>query len=178
MYDAGIRRHDREVAKARLSPAQKRVAFFIALEFKQRVHIEGAGRSEFVHLHRVVDDQFGGLQRVDKPGVAAHALHGIAHGGKIDNRRHAGKILQQHSAWREGDFLFWLRTLIPRRQRADFSLRHVTPVFGAQQVLQQDAQRKRQVPGGDALLVQSVEPVKFVFFVADFESCAGTKTIR
>jgi uncharacterized protein YjhX (UPF0386 family) len=148
------------------------------LEFKQRVHVESAGRSEFVHLHRVVDDQFGGLQRIDELRVAAQSLHGVAHGGKIDNRGNAGEILQQNAAGREGYLFFRLRILVPRRKRANFFLSHVAPVFGAEQVLQQNTQRERQVPGRDALLVESIKAVELVFFVADFESCAGAKTIR
>ena len=40
--DARIGRHDRKIAEAGLSPAQKGVAFFVPLEFEQRIHIEGA----------------------------------------------------------------------------------------------------------------------------------------
>ncbi len=61
VHDAGVRGHDGKIAEARLSPAQKRVALFVALEFQQRVYVEGARRSEFVDLHRMVDHQFGGL---------------------------------------------------------------------------------------------------------------------
>src|SRR6266478_1373025 len=89
-----------------------------------------------------------------------------------------GEILQQNAAGSEGDFLFRLRIFVPRRERANFFLSHVAPVFSAQQILQQNAQRKRQVFRRDALLVESVEPVELVFFVADLESCAGAKTIR
>ena len=45
MHDAGVRRHDGKIAEAGLPPAQKRVTFFIPLEFQQRVHIERAWRS-------------------------------------------------------------------------------------------------------------------------------------
>src|ERR1700733_14547413 len=68
----------------------------------------------------------------------------------------AGEILEQHAARREGNFFFRFRILVPRGERANFILRDVAPIFGAQQVLQQNAQREREMPGGDSLLVESV----------------------
>ena len=58
------------------------------------------------------------------------------------------------------------------------SLRDVASVFGAEQVLEQDAQGERQVLGGDALLVEGVEAVDFVFFAADFEGGSAVETIH
>jgi len=79
---------------------------------------------------------------------------------------------------RVGQVEQFLEILVPGRERANFVLRHVAPIFRPQQVLQQNAQRKRQMPGGDALLVESVQAVEFVFFTANFKSCACAKTIR
>ena len=39
-----------------------------------------------------------GCERIDLGRIAAHLLHGVAHGGQIDDGRHAGEILQQHAA--------------------------------------------------------------------------------
>ena len=61
--DAGVGRDDGEVAESGLSPAEKGVALFVALEFEQRVHVEGDGGAEFVDLDGVIDDEFDGLQR-------------------------------------------------------------------------------------------------------------------
>ncbi len=58
VHDAGVRRYDGKIAEAGLSPAQKRVALFVPLEFKQRVDVEGFRRPEFVDLHRMIDHQF------------------------------------------------------------------------------------------------------------------------
>ena len=175
--DAGIGRHDGQIAESGLPPAQEGVAFFVALKFEQRIHIKGAGRAEFVHLHRVVNDQFGGLQRIDELRVAAQALHGVAHGGEIHDRGHAGEILQQDAAGREGNFFFRLGVLVPGRQRAHFFLGHIVSVFGAEQVFQKNAQRERQMLRRDALLVESIQAVDFVFLVADFESCASAEAV-
>src|ERR1035441_9310900 len=50
MHNAGVGRHNGKIAEARLPPAQKRVSFFVPLEFKQRVHIKRTRRPEFVDL--------------------------------------------------------------------------------------------------------------------------------
>ena len=57
-------------------------------------------------------------------------------------------------------------------------LGHVAAVFGAQQVLEQDAQREGQMLGGDALLVERVEPVDFVFLAADGQGGAAVEAVH
>ena len=125
----------------------------------------------------MVDDEFDGLKRVDESGIAAEFAHGVAHGGEIDNAGDAGEILEQDAAGGKGDFFVGLGVFIPGSEGADFLLSHVAAVFGAEKILQQDAQRERQVFGRDALLVEGVEAVDFVLFVADFESGAGVEAV-
>ena len=160
-------RHDGEVLEGRLSPAQEGIALFVALELQLGIELEGLRRAELIHLHRVIDHQLGRLQRIDQLGIAAQRLHGIAHGGQIDHRGHAGEILQQHAAGHEGDLLRRDRSCRPRGQRANVVGLHGFAVFAAQQVLQQDAQRKRQVADGATVLLERIEPVDFKFVVAD-----------
>ena len=62
-------------------------------------------------------------------------------------------------------------------QGADFFFGHVAAVFGAEKILEQDAERERKMLGGDALLVEGVETVDFVFFVADFKRRARVETV-
>ena len=119
-----------------------------------------------------------GCRGIDQGGVATELLHGVAHGGEIDDAGDAGEILQQDAAGGEGDFFFGLRVVVPGGERADFFFVDVAAVFGAQKIFEQDAQRVRQMPGGDALLVESVEAVDFVFLVADFKSGAGVETVQ
>ena len=178
MHDAGVGRDDGEIAEAGLSPAEKRVALFVALKFEQRVHFESVGGAEFVDLHGVVDHEFDGLKRIDQRGISAELLHGVAHGGEIDDAGNAGEVLEQDAARSEGDFFFRLGVLVPGGERGDFFFGDVASVFGAQQVLEQDAQRKGQVLGRDALLIERVEAVDFVFLGADFEGGAGIETVR
>jgi hypothetical protein len=160
-----------------LSPAEERVALFVTLKFHEGVYVEGGSGAEFVDLDRVVDYEFDWLERIDEGGIASELLHGVAHGGEIDDARDAGEILEEDAAGGEGDFFFWLGIFIPGREGTDVFFFYVAAVFGAEEILEQDAKRVREMFGRDALLVEGVEAVDFVFFVADFEGGAGVETI-
>ena len=119
VHDAGVRRHDLEVAERRLAPAQERIAFDVAAELDRVVLGERIRGAVVVDLHRVVDDQFGRGERVDLLRVAAEADHRLAHGGEVDDGRHAGEVLQDHARGREGDFVARGRLGVPVEQRLD-----------------------------------------------------------
>ena len=137
VHDAGIRRHDAEVLEGGLTPAQKRVSLLVALEFQQRIETECVLRSELVHLHGVVDDQVGGNQRVRELRVGAHGFESVAHGGEVDDARHAGEILEQYARGPEVDFL-GRSAGVPLRDVLDISVADSTAVFKAQQVFEED----------------------------------------
>jgi hypothetical protein len=88
--------------------------------------------------HRVVDDQVDRVQRVDLLGVGAELGHGVAHGGQVDHRRHAGEVLHQHPRRAEADLVFGLALVLdPGGHRFQVGLGDRIAVFMAQQVLQQ-----------------------------------------
>ena len=121
--NAGVRRDDFEILKTFLAPAEEGVALDIALHFEVGVEGEGAGDAEFVHLHGMVDHQFGGQQRIDFFGIAAEVAHRVAHGGEIDHGRDAGEILQQNASGHEGDFFFggaWPRSWDPSPRAREY----------------------------------------------------------
>ena len=95
MHDAGAGRHDAKVVERLLSPFQERVALLVTRELELRVQIEGVRRAKVVHLHRVVDDQLGRLQRVDALRVSPEPDDAVAHGRQVDHDRNAGEVLQQ-----------------------------------------------------------------------------------
>ena len=67
----------------------------------------------------------------------------------------------------------------PGGERANVFFLDVAAVFGAEKIFEQDAQGIREMFGGDALLVEGVEAIDFVFFVADFEGGTGVeKSLR
>ena len=162
MADSGVRRHHLEIAERVLSPAQELVALDIALKFKLGVHAESIHVAEAIHLHGVVDDQFGGEERIDALCVAAQFLHGFAHGGQIHNGRDAGEVLQQHARRHKRSF-FLRRAWLPIRQGADILGMHETAVFHAQKIFEQNSQ-------GEGKIAKRTEPLLFQLFEAmDFE---------
>jgi hypothetical protein len=92
-----------EVVKRGLAPLEEGIALAVAGELECGVEVVGVGGAELVDLDRVVDDQFGGLQRVDLFGVAAKGLHGVAHGGEVDDGGNAGEVLHKHAGGHVGD---------------------------------------------------------------------------
>ena len=110
MDDAGVGRHDAEVAERVLAPAQEGVALLVARELELGVQLKRVGLAEVVDLHRVIDDELDRLQRVDLVRIAAEPRDAVAHRGEIDDRRHAGEVLQQHARRRERDLLLRRRS--------------------------------------------------------------------
>ena len=140
MHDASVGRHNGEISEGGLPPAQERVTFFIAREFKFGIELERLRRPEFIDLHRVVDNQFSWLKRIDQRGVARKALHGITHRSQVNYCRHSSEVLQQNPTGREGDFLLRLRFAVPCRQSPNVVVGDVTVILGAQQIFQKNAE--------------------------------------
>ena len=69
--DAHAGRHGGEVVEGGLAPFEEGVALAVALEFERGVEVVGVDGAELIDLDGVVDDQLGGLERVDLLRVAA-----------------------------------------------------------------------------------------------------------
>src|SRR6266700_1012531 len=130
--DAGVRGYDSQISETGLAPSEKRIAFFIPLEFEKCVHVERLACAEFIDLNRMVDHEFHRLKRIDQGGITTKLLHGVAHGGEIDHAGYSGEILQKDAAGRERDFFFRLRLAVPSSKRAHFFLGHVAAIFCAE----------------------------------------------
>ena len=117
MDDAGVRRDHLQVPEGRLAPAQEGVALPVSLELELCVPKHGEPRAKLVHLHGVVDHELGGKLRVDAGRVAAEVAHGIAHGSEVDDRRHAGEVLEQDPGRPEGDLVVRLGGRVPAGDR-------------------------------------------------------------
>ena len=104
MDNAHSRRHDAEVLERPLAPLQELIPLTVALKLTLGIVEQGKGRAELIDLHRVVDDQIDGHDGVDAVGVATQPRHGRAHGGQIDDGRHAGEVLQDNPAGLERHF--------------------------------------------------------------------------
>ncbi len=142
--DAGPGWHHAEVFEGRLAPAQELVALLVALELDFGVLVGGIRVAEVIDHHRVVDDQIDGGNRVDLLGVSAQLDHRFAHGGEVYDRRHAGKVLQQHPRRAVGDFRRPALIVQPLGKGLDIVGGHGFTVFEPEQVFQQDLQRERQ----------------------------------
>ena len=111
--DAHAGRDGGEVVEGGLAPLEEGVALAVALELERGVEVVGVGGAELVDLDGVVDDQLGGLQRVDLFGVAAEGLHGVAHGGEIDDGGDAGEVLHEDAGGHVGDLAGGLGLGVP-----------------------------------------------------------------
>ena len=106
--------------------------------------VVGLGGAELVDLHGVVDDQFGGHERIDALGIAAEGLDGVAHGGEVDDGGDAGEVLHEDAGGHVGDFAAGLGLGVPVGEELDVVGGHVDAVFAAQQVFEQNFQAEGQ----------------------------------
>ena len=158
--DAGAGRNDTEVAERLLGPPQEPVTFAVALIFVRHVDAEGIGPAEGVDLHRMVDDEVDGKERVDALRIAIPASYFGAKGSEIGNDGDAGEVLEEHARRQEGQFARGQRAGRPRRERADVVLCDDKAVEAAEEVLEEHADGERQaVDVGEAEFGEAVEAV-------------------
>ena len=171
--------HNLEILETLLAPAEESVALDIALHFQVGVEGERVRRAEFVHLHGMVDHEFGGEQRIDFLRVAAERADGVAHRREIDDGRNAGEILQQHARGHERNFFFrgaCGARRIPAREGANVVRVNEAIVFVAQKIFEQHLQRERQARDvADAGALERVQAINFKRIVADAKGRAGTR---
>jgi hypothetical protein len=141
MADARAGRDHAEVVERLAAPAQEGVALAVALVLALDVDLEGARVAEGVDLDRVVDDEVDLGERVDLIGIAAEVEHGLAHGGEVDHRRHAGEVLHQHARRPVGDLLVGAPLIEPLHQRLQVIDGDAACVLETQQILEQHLER-------------------------------------
>ena len=146
-----------KLSNARLPPAEEGVALAVPLELALGVPEDGQARAELVHLDGVVDDELGGDLRVDRCRVAAQRHHRLAHGGEVDDRRHAREVLQEDAGGAERDLVARLGLGVPARDCAHLLRAPVAERLGAEHVLEQHAKGVRE-PGEVGLRTEGVEP--------------------
>ena len=175
--DAGVRRDDLERLERALTPAEEGVALAVPLELELGVAPDRELAREVVDLHRVVDHELGGDQRVDPARVAAERAHGVAHRREVDDRRHAGEVLEQDARGRERDLARRLGAGVPRRDRLDVRGRDGDAVLAPEEVLEQDPQRVRE-PRDVVARLERVEAEHLVRRVADLKGRARAEAVR
>ena len=120
------------------SPAQKRVALLIAGELEVRVDQERRLASVFIHLHRVVDYEIDGLERVDHSRVPAESRERVTHRGEIHDGRNSGEILEQHSRGAKRDLFLDFALHVPGREGAHVVGFDELAVFVSEEVFEED----------------------------------------
>ena len=142
--DADARRNHAESLEGLLPPLEKLIALAVALEFHIEIEAQGVGAAEKVHLHGVIDDQVDRNQRLDHGGILPRRSDRIAHGGQVDQQRHAGKILEHNAGDHEGNLLGRRPLRMPGGQHPHILFTHFAPVAVAEHGLQNDADADRQ----------------------------------
>ena len=178
--DAGAGRHDGEVREGELAPLQELVALAIALVLQLDVPGQGMRAAELVDDDRVVDDEVDRHERVDLARVAAEVLHGVAHGGEVDDGGNASKILHQDTGWAIGNLLFRFAPVVePVGHRFDVGLGDRAAVLVAQQVFEKHPHGEGQLRDAfQAVLLSLDQRVGGVFLVADRECLAGVEAVE
>jgi hypothetical protein len=170
----------REVLEGLLAPLQEAIALAVAGVLQVDVLLERLGGTELVDDDRVVDDEIDGDKRVDLLGIAAEGLHGVTHGGEIDDGGNAGEVLHQHAGGAEGDLLAGLALVLdPGGDRLDVGLGDGAAVLGTQQVLEQHPHGEGQGRNaGEAVLLGLLQAVIDVGLGADLERLAGLEAVE
>jgi hypothetical protein len=177
--DAGAGRHDAEVVEGRGAPAQEAVALEVALVLLVDVAGERGRGAEIVHHHRVVDHQVDRRQRVDLGRIGAELGQGVAHGGEVDNGRHAGEVLHQHPRRAEADLMLDGPLVVdPGGEGLQVVGAHGDAVLEPQLVLQQHLQRHRQLAdAGETGLFRRPQAIVMVGLAAGDQLAAGLKAV-
>ena len=113
VYDSRRRRNDGKCLKCLLPPFEEFVAFLVSFKFLFEIFFKGVGSSGAVHLHRVVDDQIHGHERLDNGGIFSLFRGGVAHCGEIDKKRNARKVLQNYARHHKRHFVIFGRCGVP-----------------------------------------------------------------
>ncbi|KAF5034788.1 hypothetical protein DSECCO2_592440 [anaerobic digester metagenome] len=96
MDNPSSRRHDPEVVKGFLCPAEDCITLSVAFKLLFLVFPKGICRAVRVNLNRVVNDQVSRDYRVDFSRVPSKALHCRAEGCKVNYCWNARKVLHDY----------------------------------------------------------------------------------
>ena len=146
MDDADSGGDDAKGLKGLLAPFEEFVAFAVALELVLHVQHERLFRSVDVDLNGVIDDEIDGDEGFDDFGIFFEAGDSIAHGGEVDQERHAGEVLEDDAGDSERDFFSGWFLGIPAGEVLDIAGACLKAVAVAEDRLENDAERNRE-PG-------------------------------
>ena len=159
--DADAGRHDGEGFEGLLAPFEELVALLVADELDGHVAVERGLRAGEIDLDGVVDDEIDRDERLDFFRGGAAGDGGVAHGGDIDEQRHAGEILEDDAGDGEGDFILAGGFGVVVGEVFDVGLGDFAAVHAAEDGFEHDADRDRQFREiGEALFGEGGERVE------------------
>jgi hypothetical protein len=159
--DAGVRRHDLQLVEGPLAPPEELVPLGVALELELGVAPERLRRAVDIGDHGMVDDQLCRDEGADPIGVAADGRDGFAHGRQVDHGGYTGEVLHKDARGHEGDLVLGLAAL-PPGERLDVGGPDADAVLVAQEVLEEHAQRIRELTAEVAQPVHLERPAPHV----------------
>ena len=143
--NAGARRDHSEILECRRPPAQEFIPFLITLVFHLDVFLEAVWPGEIIDHDRVVDHEIDRHLRVDRVRRSAEIFRGIAHRGKVNNRRNASKVLHQNTRRAISDLVAGRALVVePGFESQDVAFGDRLAIFEAQHVFEQHFERCRQ----------------------------------
>ena len=116
MTNACAGRHNAEVIKSLLTPAQKLIPLPITIHFDTHVVSVGLFTGVTINHHRMINDQINRINRIYHCRIAPFRSNRVTHSGEINNGWHAGKILHQHTRWHKGNFMIRTAGIRPGHQ--------------------------------------------------------------
>ena len=112
----------------------------------------------------MVHDEIHGHERFDHFRVLAHGVDGGAHGGEIDEQRHAGEVLEHDAGDDEGDFIIAGGLGVVVGEVLDVLVGNFESVVVAEQGFEHDPDGNRQVGEvRETLFGEGGERVEFAF---------------
>jgi hypothetical protein len=116
-------------------------------------------------LDGVIDDEIDGDEGFDDFRIFFEASDRIAHGGEVDQERHAGEVLEDDAGDRERDFFSGWFLGIPAGEVLDIAGACLKAVAVAEDRLENDAERDREPGEVDfQLLAEFREALELVRF--------------
>jgi len=178
VHDTDARRHDLERVERLHAPLQELVALAIPRELQLEILRQRFRAAREVHLHRVVDDQIHRHERLDDLRILPHPRHRRPHRREIDEQRHTREVLQHDARHHEGNLLRPLRLRAPRRQAANRLLGYTFAVGVAQQRLEHEPHRHRQLLHFKPRRLERRQRVKLMRRPVGREALQGVERIR
>ena len=165
--DAGVGRHDPEVVEGALAPPEELVALLVALELAaRRCDANASGvpnRSTITEWSMTSSAGTSGLTAAGSPPNCSMASRIAA---RSTTAGHAGEVLHQDAGRGEGDLAVGSAGGVPVGERGDVVGGDRDAVLVAEQVLEEDPERERQV-GDVADVVERRQGVDAQAAVAD-----------